>query len=168
MTIVSVASHKCLDVANASNVNGAGIQLWECTGVDNQKWYVNRPGSVSLPILSKHTQKVLDVTNAATDNGSKVQQWQWSGVPNQMWDIVPILSRAGPQYYIRSSNGNNKCLDVAGNSHENGTDIQIWDCTGVENQKWIFMVAPDPLPVGVAWKPEGSNSGTGAPGANPH
>jgi glucosylceramidase len=30
----------------------------------------------------------------------------------------------------------NKCLDVTGNTSTNGTQLQIWTCTGAANQKW--------------------------------
>lgn len=32
----------------------------------------------------------------------------------------------------------NKCLDAAGESAENGTHIILWECTGRENQQWYF------------------------------
>lgn len=30
-----------------------------------------------------------------------------------------------------------KCLDAEANSGGNGTIVQVWDCTGFSNQKWI-------------------------------
>ncbi len=32
----------------------------------------------------------------------------------------------------------NKCLDAAGESSENGTHLILWECTGRENQNWYF------------------------------
>jgi hypothetical protein len=31
-----------------------------------------------------------------------------------------------------------KCLDLAGGSTDNGTPIDIWDCLGNTNQKWVY------------------------------
>ncbi|MEU9641658.1 ricin-type beta-trefoil lectin domain protein [Streptomyces sp. NPDC048188] len=36
--LVNVQANKCVDVVDANNANGAGLQLWECNGQDNQKW----------------------------------------------------------------------------------------------------------------------------------
>ncbi|WP_250214305.1 lectin [Acrocarpospora catenulata] len=32
--------------------------------------------------------------------------------------------------------GSNRCLDVTGVSQNNGTQVQIWDCNGQNNQQW--------------------------------
>ena len=145
LKIISAASNKCLDVRDAASKNGARIQLWECTGVDNQKWHL-KTWNNSLYISSKPTQKVLDVVDGLNDNGARIQQWEPTGVLNQLWDLVPVLSPPGQTYYYVKSRKSAKCLDVVGNSKVNGTDIQIWDCTGVENQKWRFDVTSDDVP----------------------
>lgn len=32
--------------------------------------------------------------------------------------------------------GANKCVDVANHGTANGSQLQLWDCTGGANQKW--------------------------------
>ena len=34
---------------------------------------------------------------------------------------------------------NGKCLEVSAGNFNNGTRIQIWDCHGGSNQKWVFI-----------------------------
>ncbi|MEV0570721.1 glycosyl hydrolase [Dactylosporangium sp. NPDC050588] len=34
-----------------------------------------------------------------------------------------------------------RCLDVTGNASTNGTQVQIWDCNGQQNQGWVFTAA---------------------------
>ena len=34
-----------------------------------------------------------------------------------------------------------RCLDVTGNTSTNGTQVQIWDCNGQQNQGWAFTAA---------------------------
>merc|ERR1712194_723051 len=31
-----------------------------------------------------------------------------------------------------------KCLDLPGGDTSNGNQLQLWDCNGYNNQKWIF------------------------------
>jgi len=31
-----------------------------------------------------------------------------------------------------------KCLDLPGNSYNDGTQIEIWDCNGLPQQKWTY------------------------------
>ena len=42
----------------------------------------------------------------------------------------------GPNYQIKAVHSG-KCLDVAAASHENGGNVQQWNCDGVPNQKWV-------------------------------
>jgi hypothetical protein len=32
----------------------------------------------------------------------------------------------------------NRCVDVTGVSHNNGTQVQLWDCNGQDNQSWTY------------------------------
>ncbi|WP_277212387.1 ricin-type beta-trefoil lectin domain protein [Isoptericola croceus] len=36
-----------------------------------------------------------------------------------------------------------RCLDVAGVSTANGTDVQLWDCWGGSNQKWTYTAGKE-------------------------
>ncbi|KAA9373161.1 RICIN domain-containing protein, partial [Microbispora cellulosiformans] len=37
-TITAVGANKCLDVASSGTANGTKVQIWSCTGANNQKW----------------------------------------------------------------------------------------------------------------------------------
>ncbi|WP_250213462.1 lectin [Acrocarpospora catenulata] len=39
--------------------------------------------------------------------------------------------------------GSNRCLDVTGVSQNNGTQVQIWDCNGQNNQRWTLTSASE-------------------------
>merc|ERR1719446_311697 len=32
----------------------------------------------------------------------------------------------------------NYCVDVAGESTENGTPVWLWECAGIKGQEWVF------------------------------
>ncbi len=65
-----VADNRCLDIAGANYTDGARIQLWECYGGQNQKWFFD---GTSLRSWSR-PEFCLDVSAGAIWNeGSKIQ-----------------------------------------------------------------------------------------------
>ncbi|MFB9909480.1 ricin-type beta-trefoil lectin domain protein [Allokutzneria oryzae] len=115
---------KCMDLVGGSSANGTAVQLWDCTGSDNQRW--TRGGDGTLRALGK----CLDVKDNGTANGTAVQVWDCFGGGNQQWDV-------GGAGELRNRQSG-RCLDATGNSSANGTRLQIWDCTGASNQRWVL------------------------------
>ncbi|GAA3138160.1 lectin [Nonomuraea roseoviolacea subsp. carminata] len=116
-------SGRCLDVAGASQTNGAQAQIWDCNGQPNQRWT-----STSAGELRTSGGKCLDVSGAGTADGAAVIIWDCNGQNNQKWR----LNTDGTITAV----GANKCLDVSGAGTANGTKVQIWACNGGANQKW--------------------------------
>jgi hypothetical protein len=63
------------------------------------------------------------------------------GNTNQQW--VGPTADTGQAIVFRPScdaQGQNckKCLDLSGGSTDNGTPVDIWDCLGNTNQKWVY------------------------------
>ncbi|MFI6512059.1 RICIN domain-containing protein [Streptosporangium sp. NPDC050855] len=121
--IRGVASGRCLDVANASQANGAATQLWDCNGQANQQW-----ASTSAGELRVYGGKCLDVNAGGTADGTAVNIWDCNGQNNQKWR----LNADGTITAL----GADKCLDVSAYGTANGSKIQIWTCHGGTNQKW--------------------------------
>ncbi|MEW9556344.1 RICIN domain-containing protein [Nonomuraea sp. NPDC050783] len=118
-----VGSGRCLNVAGASQSNGAQTQIWDCSGQPNQQWT-----STSAGELRVYGGKCLDVSGGGTADGTSVIIWDCNGRNNQKWR----LNSDGTVTTV----GANKCLDVAGFGTANGTKVQIWSCHGGTNQKW--------------------------------
>jgi streptogrisin C len=38
--LVSVLANKCVDIKDWNGGSGARLQIWDCAGTLNQKWYV--------------------------------------------------------------------------------------------------------------------------------
>src|ERR1700761_5444402 len=75
----AASSSLCLDVVNQSTANGAGVQVWSCSGNANQQWTYD---GAHLTVYGG--SKCLDVTNGNTANGTKLQIWDCvSGNANQ-------------------------------------------------------------------------------------
>jgi hypothetical protein len=72
------------------------------------------------------------------DSGANVQQWDcWHG-PNQQWHVERVKYELGETWYRIRNRNSGKCLDVWGLSHDNGANIQQWDCWDGPNQLWAF------------------------------
>ncbi|NUO97967.1 MAG: PHB depolymerase family esterase [Nonomuraea sp.] len=122
-TIRNAGSGRCLDVAGASQSNGAQAQIWDCNGQTNQSWTPTGAGELRV-----YGTKCLDVSNRSTADGAQVIIWDCSGQSNQQWRFNADGSITAV--------GANKCLDVPNHSTANGTRLQIWSCNGGLNQRW--------------------------------
>ncbi|WP_326822178.1 lectin [Streptosporangium sp. NBC_01756] len=118
-----VGSGRCLDVAGASQANGAVVNIWDCNGGSNQRWTSTGSGELRV-----YGGKCLDVNAAGTADGTAVIVWDCNGQSNQKWR----LNADGTITAV----GSGKCLDVSGYGTANGTKVHIWTCQGGTNQKW--------------------------------
>ncbi|GIH50307.1 lectin [Microbispora rosea] len=121
--IRGTGSGRCLDVTEASQTNGAQLQIWDCNGQSNQQWT-----STSAGELRVYGNKCLDVNGAGTADGTAVIIWDCNGQNNQKW-------RFNSDGTITAV-GANKCLDVSNYGTANGSKVHIWTCHGETNQKW--------------------------------
>ncbi|WP_033825574.1 RICIN domain-containing protein [Kitasatospora sp. MBT63] len=114
----------------------AKVQLWHCTGAENQVWYwsqvadepdgrYNIQNSVDLQCLEGDSAAIgTDGAKAQlrTCNRGSNQVWVWDG------DAGTLKNLDGGQ-----------CLDgdTVTIGHD-GAKVQLWHCTGVRNQAWTF------------------------------
>ena len=121
-TITGLAG-KCIDVAGANSANGTAVQLYDCNGTAAQQWTVGGDGTI------RALGKCLDVTG-----GSHRERRHGAAVRLQRqrrrskWTVTRAATLVNPQP--------SKCLDVTDNISANGTQLQIWTCTGAANQRW--------------------------------
>ena len=83
--IVSRGSGKCLDVTGSSQDNGGRIQLWSCSGGDNQGFTVESGGVTRL--RAKHSGRCLDLTGKSQDSDVQIEQWDCQGGEDQRWSL---------------------------------------------------------------------------------
>ncbi|GJF33667.1 extracellular exo-alpha-L-arabinofuranosidase [Kitasatospora sp. NE20-6] len=121
-----VASGRCLDVSNASQSDGALLQIYDCSGGTNQLWT-----STSGSQLTVYGNKCLDVPGHATTAGTRVQIWACSGAANQQWRVNSDGTIVGVESGL--------CLDVTNSGTANGSAVEIWTCNGGSNQKWTGL-----------------------------
>ncbi|MEV6213062.1 non-reducing end alpha-L-arabinofuranosidase family hydrolase, partial [Kitasatospora sp. NPDC051914] len=134
-----VGSGRCLDVQNASQSDGAALQIYDCSGGANQLWTLTSGNQLTV-----YGNKCLDVPGHATTAGTRVQIWTCSGGANQQWRVNSDGTIVGVESGL--------CLDVTGAGTANGTAVQIWTCNGRSNQQWTGLSSspstPTPTPTG--------------------
>ena len=82
VAIHSAKSGRCLDAdLNTIGGNGTKVQLWDCNGQPQQKWYYD--GKFTH---SGYNARCLDADlNTIGGDGTKVQLWDCNGQPQQQW-----------------------------------------------------------------------------------
>ena len=94
---------------------------------------------LAYQVMSVDSGKCVDVVDGASQNGTRVRQWTCNGAAAQKYQFVIAATDAnGVVYYnIKTANAG-KCLEVAGDSLQNGALIDISSCvgTGGLHQQW--------------------------------
>lgn len=144
ITLSNELSGRCLDAdLNTIGSNGTRVQLWDCNGQPQQKWYIDQyasqSGTIWQVLRNVASGRCLDADlNSIQTNGTYVQLWDCNGQPQQEWRNVIALqnqfSQAGPML--------GRCLDADTNTiGGNGTRVQLWDCNAQNQQNWLYAYA---------------------------
>lgn len=104
-TIASGATYKitnrqtgrALDVARASNENGANVGTWPFRNAAHQRWVVKREGSHYV-ITAQHSGQALNIAGGA--GGTNLVQWPYRNDANAQWRLV---ARGGGYFEILST-----------------------------------------------------------------
>ncbi|MFJ2027437.1 ricin-type beta-trefoil lectin domain protein [Streptomyces sp. NPDC087897] len=124
---VSFRSHlsgRCIDVPGHNFNDGQPLFMWDCNGADAQKWRYGSDGTI------RARDKCLDVANANFSNGSRIQLAWCNGSDAQKFALNAAHD------LVNTVVG--KCVDIPNHSTSRGpsTYLILWDCTGLDNQKW--------------------------------
>ncbi|WP_157875969.1 RICIN domain-containing protein [Streptacidiphilus griseoplanus] len=126
---------QCLDGdTNTIPGNGAKVQLWDCNGQSQQRWYwypVAGAPTGWYTIKNGLGGQCLDGDrNTMPNDGTRVQLWACNGWQNQQW-------RWDGQHLRNALYG--QCMDADRNTiPSDGTRVQLWACNGWSNQQWTF------------------------------
>jgi beta-glucosidase len=113
----------CLDVRGANSANSTPVQVYTCNGTNAQQWTVESNGTLEA------LGKCLDVVGGGTANGTLVDLYACNGTGAQVWQPQSDGALVNPQ--------SGSCLDDTGYGGS-GTQVQIWSCTGNDNQSWTL------------------------------
>ena len=133
--VTGVNNKSVLDIAGGSRENGANLQIWQDSEVNQQKFEITYLNNGYYKITAVHSGKVLDVANAGTTNLTNVWQHEDNGTNAQQWAIKDL----GDGYYQFVSKCNGLYLDVNGGSSANGTNVQMYEGHGQASQKFKLV-----------------------------
>ena len=127
----SLDTDKVLDVANASESDGANVQLYSSNSTFAQKWmctHVEGHANVyrfeSLCSGKNMAERDSNVCVADPNPSAKSQMWLLAGINSGAYSFVNLES--------------GKSLDVRYASTSNGTNIQTYEYNGSKAQQFIF------------------------------
>nr|MDJ0766938.1 RICIN domain-containing protein [Myxococcota bacterium] len=126
-TLVLKHSGLCVNVEQSSQEDGANIVQWNCNGDDNQRFRFEYLGDGTFNIRPVHSDKCCEGLG-----DSNVVQSSCHGSNSHRF----ILLDEGGGYYSIINVESNKCLDIAYSSLDYGANLQLWNCTGNDNQKF--------------------------------
>lgn len=129
-------SGRCLDVAEASQADGAFVQQWGCYTTANQNWTFTSLDNGYYKVSADHSGKCLDVADASQADGGTVHQWHCYDTPNQEWKLVQRPNG----YFTLVARHSGKCLEVAGGSIYNGAGVVQQTCNADRPyQEWRLL-----------------------------
>ena len=127
----SLDTDKVLDVANASESDGANVQLYSSNSTFAQKWMcAHVEGHANV----YRFESLCSGKNMAERDSNVCVENPNPSAKSQMWLLAGINS--GAYSFVNLESG--KSLDVRYASTSNGTNIQTYDYNGSKAQQFIF------------------------------
>ncbi|MFF4354454.1 ricin-type beta-trefoil lectin domain protein [Streptomyces sp. NPDC001530] len=121
VNIFSHDSKRCIDIVGGKAVQGAKLMIWDCSASASQQWTFTggtmRALGMCVQLAGGSTDDGIDL-EIGSCNGSSAQRFEL----NVRHDLVSALA--------------DKCADVRDHQKTNGSRIQLWSCSGQDNQKW--------------------------------
>lgn len=142
-----------LDDPASTAAPGARIELCDPDGTWAQRWIAIAQGEGFVLVSALDATLALDVTGAMDADGASVQLYTRNDTAAQTWsfadpesleqtseiDLLAASSRdalpAGT-YYIVSSLGSRKVIDVSGGASWDGANVQLYASNGTAAQQW--------------------------------
>ena len=157
LTIARVSDSKVLTVSPddpaSTEAPGVRIELCDPDGTWAQRWIAVAQGEGFVLVSALDATLALDVTGAMDADGASVQLYTRNDTAAQTWsfadpesleqtseiDLLAASSRdalpAGT-YYIVSSLGSHKVIDVSGGASWDGANVQLYASNGTAAQQW--------------------------------
>lgn len=151
------AKNYCADYSGVQNSAGNWMYLrYGSKGVPSAG-YNEAPSGViaenfadgtAFMIKNVNSSLFLEVADGKAANGANIQQWAGSGSGANgegEWNVWRLYSAGDGYYYVYSALGDGKTfvLDVAGKKADNGTNLDLYQYNGGDNQKFKFVKNAD-------------------------
>jgi hypothetical protein len=161
----TTVQNKCLDVSGYSGKKGQNVQIYNCDGHQDQRWYFYDPRTktpITYGTFLKYGMSLIEIRNAKTglcldiqgydgEKNDTAMIWNCGDGLDQTWAVwsswervAPVAPLAGSVFRLRNMlqqpryNRPYTCLDVAGTSGASGNNVQLWDCDDFPNEDDMF------------------------------
>jgi hypothetical protein len=121
---VSIFSHdsdRCIDIVGGAAVPGAKLMIWDCSESPTQQWTFTGGTMRALGLCVR-------TAGGSTDDGVDLELGSCDGSAAQRFTLNTSHD------LVNTPTG--KCADVRDHQKTNGSRLQLWSCTGLDNQKW--------------------------------
>ena len=127
-------SNYVIDVAGASKMKGANIQLYRENSTEAQVFIIKSAGNGYYTITNRRSGMMVDVSGGSKKSGTNIHQYTPNGTSAQLWRIqensdgtVTFVSKLGT------------VLDVHGGLMQNNRNIWTYTANGTIAQKWVLQ-----------------------------
>lgn len=137
--ITAVHSNKSLDIYGGYNVPETNVQQFDSHNGTNQQWILKSVGNGYYNIISRDNGLCLDIYGGLINNpDANVQMYYLHNSEGQQFKLTPINIIDNGTYEIETKIDSNKILDVYGASNNEFSNIQIFQASNGNNQKFRF------------------------------
>jgi Ricin-type beta-trefoil lectin domain-like len=133
ISLKNVQSGLCMDVLSFNQNDGAGVVQWDCNGLDNQKFTVEKKGENTYVLKVTFNGKCLDMPGTTADN-TQVTVSRCHYDTNQLW-MFERLQENPNEFQIRNVY-TNKCLEN-GIQTEKGKPVFQFQCHQATHLRWV-------------------------------
>jgi len=118
--ILGIGSGLC--ITPTTPASGSQLELAACRASADQRWRIDPDGTI------RSQGMCMDVGTGSGD-GTPVVRDTCTGSASQIFDLNGSndLTSTGTDFL---------CVDVTDRGTSSGTPLQLWQCTGTDNQKW--------------------------------
>jgi alpha-N-acetylglucosaminidase len=113
----------CVDVLDGQTADGTPIDLFQCHGSPNQRWFIGRGQ------ISENFGSCLDVQGGAGVDGAPIILVTCNGRPSQQWRVIDgqIVGLG------------NMCLDSKDGGTAEPTSVILSVCRPTPSQRWTIQ-----------------------------
>jgi hypothetical protein len=126
------ATGKCMDVNGSGSGNGTRIQLYDCTGGNNQRFVYTAEGQ----LRPRHANTMCtDISGGSAGNLVNMHLWDCDGGASEKWAV-------GTDGRFRSVHNNQQyCMSVQSSGTANGTRFVTYACGNTLHPQ-LFRLVP--------------------------
>jgi hypothetical protein len=118
---------------------GAPIDVYQCIGASNQRWYISIVQSYPFPLYNIHSQSNSDlcVDMNPAKKGEQPKLWTCTENLNQQF-LIMCGGNNNQQCTIRPNRARSRQLSVKGGFKANNTPLILWNPTSARDQVFDF------------------------------